>query len=83
MEGESMAQIDLETIKHIDKGRNSIHAKVHTTYTVFEVDGEKYFQLDTYGKSEREMPEKISQTIQFDRKSAKFIVELLKKEFNL
>ena len=36
-----MAQIDLETIKHIDKDRNSIHAKVHTTYTVFEVDGEK------------------------------------------
>ena len=30
-----------------------------------EVDGEKYFQLDTYGKSEREMPEKISQTIQY------------------
>ena len=50
-----MAQIDLETIKHIDKDRNSIHAKVHTTYTVFEVDGEKYFQLDTYGKSEREI----------------------------
>mgnify|MGYP000550276773 CR=1 FL=1 len=40
-----MAQIDLETIKHIDKDRNSIHAKVHTTYTVFEVDGEKYFSL--------------------------------------
>ena len=29
-----MAQIDLETIKHIDKYRNSIHAKVHTTYTL-------------------------------------------------
>ncbi len=78
-----MAQINLDTIKRIDKDRNSVHTKVHATYTVFEMDGEKYFQIDTYGKNEREMPEKISQTIQFDKESAKFIVELLKKEFDL
>lgn len=78
-----MAQINLDTIKRIDKDRNSVHTKVHATYTVFEMDGEKYFQIDTYGKNEREMPKKISQTIQFDKESAKFIVELLKKEFDL
>ena len=78
-----MAQINLDTIKRIDKDRNSVHTKVHATYTVFEIDGEKYFRIDTYGKNEREMPEKISQTIQLDKESAKFIVELLKKEFDL
>lgn len=31
-----MAQIDLETIKHIDKDRNSIHAKVHTTCYIMQ-----------------------------------------------
>lgn len=31
-----MAQIDIETIKHINKERNSLHAKVFTTYTSFE-----------------------------------------------
>jgi hypothetical protein len=78
-----MARIDLETLKYIDKDRNTVHIKVKTTYTVFEVDGEKYFQIDTYGKSGREMPEKISQSIQFDNESARFFSELLKKEFNL
>ena len=78
-----MAQIDLETIKRIDKDRNTIHTKVYTTYTAFEVDGKKYFQIDTYGKSGREMPEKISQSIQFDKDSAQFLVELLRKEFDL
>lgn len=78
-----MAQIDLKTIKRIDKDRNMIHTKVYTTYTVFEKDEQKYFQIDTYGSNEREMPEKISQSIQFDKESAKFLVGLLKKEFNL
>ena len=75
-----MARIDLETIKRIDKDRNTIHTKV---YTAFEADGQKYFQIDTYGKSGREMPEKISQSIQFDKDSAQFLVELLRKEFDL
>jgi hypothetical protein len=78
-----MARIDLETIKRIDKDRNTIHTKVYTTYTAFEADGQKYFQIDTYGKSGREMPEKISQSIQFDKDSAQFLVELLRKEFDL
>ena len=78
-----MARIDLETIKRIDKDRNTIHTKVYTTYTEFEADGQKYFQIDTYGKSGREMPEKISQSIQFDKDSAQFLVELLRKEFDL
>ena len=54
------------------------------TYTVFDtVDGEHYVQIDTYGKNDRAIPEKISQSIQFDKESAKFLVDLLLKEFDL
>ena len=53
------------------------------TYSVFEIDGQKYFQIDTYGKSDREIPGKISQTIQLDKECAKFLVEKLRKEFDL
>lgn len=77
-----MAQIDIETIRRIDKERNSLHEKVVTTYTSFEQDGKKYFQLDTYGRANREMPEKISQSIQFDEESARLLVNLLVEEFN-
>lgn len=77
-----MAQIDIETIKRINKERNSLHAKVFTTYTAFEQNGKKYFQIDTYGRADREMPEKISQSLQFDKDSARVLVNLLVKEFN-
>lgn len=78
-----MAQINLENIKRIDKNRNSIHDKVYTTYTIFEADGNKYIQLDTYGRIGRENPEKISQSIQLDQKTAEFLVNLLVKEFEI
>ena len=78
-----MAQISLDNIKKIEKNRNTIHEKVHAAYTVFEMDGEKYEQIDTYGSIDRENPEKISQSIQFDKETATFLVNLLKEEFEL
>jgi len=78
-----MAQINLLKIKKIDKNRNMIHEKVFSTYTIFENSGEKYIQIDTYGRNEREIPEKVSQSLQFDRETAKFFVNLLVKEFKL
>lgn len=78
-----MDQIALDSIKKIEKSRNTIHDKVHTTYTIFEDGGEKYVQIDTYGRLGRESPEKISQSIQINRQTAKFLVDLLKEEFDL
>ena len=78
-----MAQISLESIERIEKTRNVLHEKVYTTYTVFEKDGQKYVQLDTYGKDDRDNPEKISQSIQLDEETARFLVKLLIKEFDL
>lgn len=78
-----MAQMDIENIKRIEKNRNTIHDKVYTTYTIFEAAGEKYIQFDTYGRIDRENPEKISQSIQLDRETAQYIVNLLTREFGL
>ena len=78
-----MAQISIESIKRTEKERNSVHDKVSATYTVFEQDGIKYVQLDTYGRIGRKNPEKISQSIQVDKEAAEHIVDLLKKEFEL
>lgn len=58
-----MAQINLKNIKKIEKNRNTVHDKVYTTYTVFSVEGDRYVQIDTYGKIDRENLEKISQSI--------------------
>lgn len=78
-----MAQIDLRNIQRIEKSRNILHEKVHATYTTFQADGKKYVQLDTYGRIGRENPEKLSQSIQLDSETAKFLVDILRHEFNI
>lgn len=78
-----MAQISLESIQKIEKHRNTVHEKVDTTYTAFELDGKKYVQFDTYGRIGRENPEKISQSFQLDEESARYLVKLLISEFDL
>ena len=78
-----MARIDLTTIKKIEKDKAAVHQPVTATYSVFENNGEKYIQIDTYGKNGRVMPEKISQSFQIDRGTALFLRDLLKNEFSL
>ena len=71
-----MARISIENIRKLEKSRNSVHEKVETTYTIFKMDGEKYVQIDTYGRIGRENPEKISQSFQLDRSTALFLVHI-------
>ena len=78
-----MARIKLESISKIEKERNTVHDEVTATYTVFYAGQEKYLQIDTYGKDGRAIPGKISQSFQFDKESARYLVELFAKEFDL
>lgn len=72
-----MALLKEENLSREDKERNSIHAEVRATYTIFEEGGKKYFQIDTYGKASRQQPEKISQSLQFDQEMARSLIKLL------
>lgn len=78
-----MAQIDIRNLTKVNKERNTIHDQVYATYTVFDNNGEKYLQIDTYGKPARENPEKISQSFQFNREVATYLANLLIEEFEL
>ena len=78
-----MAQLDINNINKIEKQRNSVHEKVYTTYTSFEMCGEKYIQIDTYGRSDRENPGKISQSLQLDKETAKYLIDLIRRELDL
>lgn len=78
-----MARINTSTITKKNKDRVMLHERVDTTYSIFDINKEHFVQIDTYGKSDRETPEKLSQSIQLDYESAKFLVDLLKAEFGL
>ncbi len=65
----------------ITKERNSVHAEVDCTYSVFTAsDGKRYLQLDTFGSKQRKILSKTSQSIQFDPASALELKRILEKE---
>jgi broad-specificity NMP kinase len=78
-----MARINYNNIKRKEKNTNNIHDIVYATYHSFESFGEKYFQIDTYGKPTREVPKQSSQKIQFNKETAEKLIELLNKEFGI
>jgi hypothetical protein len=63
--------------------RHTVHDPVETTLGyVFEVEGTPYAQFDSYGRSTRDKPGKVSQSIQVDRDGAQEIYKLLKSAFS-
>jgi hypothetical protein len=72
-------------IRHFDRKhmeRNSIHDEISASYTVFERDGRRFIQIDSYGRDEREIPGKKSQTIQLDRDGAQQLYRILQNAFH-
>ncbi|MCH5277993.1 MAG: hypothetical protein J1E80_09220 [Desulfovibrionaceae bacterium] len=78
-----MARLNKEHFKEKSPKHSSIQDIVNATYHSFILEGQKYFQIDSYGKANREIPGKVSQTMQFDKEFAEKLVILLKQEFQI
>lgn len=78
-----MALISKKFLTEISKERASIHGVVKATYSGFEVAGQKYFQIDTYGNKARQNKDTISQSLQLDRETAEYLIKLLTNHFDL
>lgn len=78
-----MALVSSESFSRVNKYRNTVHKQTNATFTVFEHNGQKYFQIDTYGTTERIMPEKVSQSVQFNKDMATMLIEILRREFSI
>ncbi len=76
-----MAKICFRDMKNINKEIVNEHQQVDATYTVFELKGKRYFQIDTYGKPNRKYTGKISQSIQLDVDSIRDLVAFLIQKF--
>ncbi|WP_441253491.1 methionyl-tRNA formyltransferase [Bradyrhizobium sp. 613_E4_N2_2] len=66
-----------------ERDRVSMHEEIDASYTSFERDGRVILQIDTYGRTSRQVPGKQSQTIQLDQEGAKALYEIIKREFSL
>jgi predicted RNA-binding protein with RPS1 domain len=65
-----------------DREHASLHQAIEAKYIVFERDGRIILQIDTYGRSTREFPGKLSQTFQLDRDAARELFDILRQEFH-
>jgi hypothetical protein len=66
---------------HVPGERQSIHKPVGCGWKIFDEQGQRILQLDTYGNSDRANPGKLSQSLQFDRAAAEELVRLLQTAF--
>jgi len=71
----------ITSLEKIQMHRNTKQGEVFATYCVFKKDGDKYFQIDTYGGPERDCVGQPDQKIQFGGKFAKELVSILINEF--
>ena len=49
---------------------------------IYEVGGKRLVQLDTYGGEDRDIPGKVSQTLQLDEAAAGQLVKILQGAFS-
>jgi hypothetical protein len=71
----------LRRFDELKKDRNTVHDEVDCTFSIFEDAGNLYLQLDTYGSRDRQIPGKVSQSIQLDAASAAELRRLLERTF--
>jgi hypothetical protein len=64
-----------------DLDRVAAHSEVSATISLVECDGEKFVQIDTYGSKDREMPNKISQSIRLTKAAFDQLTRYAAKHF--
>jgi HNH endonuclease len=70
------------SLEQSSKDRQSVHRPTRCLYTIVEgPEGQRFLQLDTVGSDNRDMPEKVSQSIQFDREAAGQLLVLIRSTF--
>ena len=50
-------------------------------YMIGQVNGQRVLQLNSYGSEGRQNPGSVSQTLQFDERSARQLFDVLREEF--
>ena len=63
------------------RDRYSIHDPIEADILSFERDGRKVLQIDTRGRANRDLPGKVSQSIQLDAAAALELKRIIEKHF--
>lgn len=70
------------SLEQDDRDVKSVHpTTLVCKYAVRETDGRKILQLNSYGSNSRDMPDKLSQTLQFGEEAAAQLYRVRAAEF--
>lgn len=67
-------------LEKINLEKDSKHSEVNCTYSIIEVDGNKFLQVDTYGSASRKMPGKKSQSLRFSPEAIQQLKSIIDTE---
>lgn len=71
----------ISRFEHAPSDKGAVHRPVTCGWRSFSSDGRVILQLDTYGSPERQIPNKISQSVQLDRQGAVALLGLIRETF--
>ena len=74
-----MATVRRFDVDHLDNARP--HDEVEAIVRLVDCGREKFIQIDTYGRPDRERPGKCSQTVRLDKAAFERLVKLGKDHF--
>ena len=73
----------IRRFRPLELERKQLHEEVEARWAAYDIDGAGFVQINTYGRPDREMPGKVSQTIQLDGTAARELVSILQRAFKL
>jgi hypothetical protein len=65
----------------VSSDKQGLHRPVSCGWRTFDVNGQTILQLDTYGSDQRQIPNKVSQSIQLNREGAQELLVLIRTAF--
>lgn len=65
----------------VKKERPKVHATTTCEASVFEIDGRRYVQIDTFGSASRHDRGQVSQCVQLDARAAEQLRAILNEAF--
>lgn len=68
----------INEIEHQELERDAPHRAVRCTYSIItDADGSRLLQLDTYGSTQRQIPNKKSQSLRFSKDALAQLAKLI------
>lgn len=71
----------VRNVEEVSRERTTVHEPVECSCAIFDANGQRYLQLDTFGSPTRKLKNKVSQALQFDLAGARRLRALLDKAF--